>query len=300
MEGEGIEHRTVEVNGIKMHIAEKGDGPVVLFIHGFPELWYSWRHQILSLAAHGYRAVAPDLRGYGDTDAPLDVATYTIMQLVGDLVGLIHSLGQEQVFVVGHDWGALVAWHLCLFRPDLVKAVVNLSVPFIPPNPTHNLIDYWRVIYGDDFYVCRFQLFLICLKPGPLIIPKDKGLLGAFDEKDITLPSWLCEEDINYFTSKFNLTGFTGGFNYYRNLNKNTELTAPWMGAQVKVPAKYIVGDLDLVYHFAGMKDYIHGGGLDGIVPSLEMVVLEGVGHFSHQERPEEISDHIYEFIKRF
>ncbi|KAI5424439.1 hypothetical protein KIW84_030577, partial [Lathyrus oleraceus] len=156
---EGIEHRIVEVNGIKMHVAEKGkEGPVVLFLHGFPELWYSWRHQIAALGSLGYRAVAPDLRGYGDTEAPSSISSYTIFHLVGDIVALIDALGVEQVFLVAHDWGAIIGWNLCLFRPEKVKAYVCLSVPYLPRNPKIKPVDGMRALFGDDYYVCRFQV----------------------------------------------------------------------------------------------------------------------------------------------
>ncbi|KAG0478532.1 hypothetical protein HPP92_013251 [Vanilla planifolia] len=379
MDGVVFEHRTVQVNGISMHLAEKGQGPLVLFPHGFPELWYSWRHQILSLATRGYRAVAPDLRGYGDTDAPPDVSAYTIFHLVGDIVALIDSLGQEnafvvghgwgavlawnlcllrpdrvralvnlsvpfprrnplrrpvdslrahygaehyicrfQVFVVGHDWGAIVAWNLCLFRPDIVRALVNLSVAFTPRNPLRRPLDSLRAFYGADHYICRFQelgeaeaefarlganfilrKFLTYHEPAPLLIPK-KGFGGTPDE-EIILSSWLSNDDINYYTSKFERSGFTGGLNYYRNLNRNWELTASWTGVQIKVPVKFIVGDLDLSYHVKNVKDYIHKGGFKRDVPFLqELVIMEGVGHYINQERPDEISNLIYEFICKF
>ncbi|XP_027127276.1 epoxide hydrolase 3-like isoform X3 [Coffea arabica] len=156
-----IEHKNVSVNGINMHIAELGEGPLVLFLHGFPELWYSWRHQILFLASHGYRAVAPDLRGYGDTTgAPVnDSSKFSPLHIVGDLIALTQAIApdQEKVFVVGHDWGAFIAWHLCLFRPDKVRALVNLSVAFFPRNPSCSLVESLRSAYGDDYYVCRFQ-----------------------------------------------------------------------------------------------------------------------------------------------
>jgi pimeloyl-ACP methyl ester carboxylesterase len=155
---EGIEHRTIKVNGINMHVAEKGQGPVILFLHGFPELWYTWRHQIHALASLGYRAVAPDLRGYGDTDAPADPSSYTYLHVVGDLVALLDAIAADQVFVVGHDWGAIIAWYLCLFRPDRVKALVNLSVAFSPRNPQRKPLEALRAVYGDDYYVCRFQV----------------------------------------------------------------------------------------------------------------------------------------------
>ncbi|KAL5701334.1 hypothetical protein ACHQM5_026680 [Ranunculus cassubicifolius] len=313
---EGIQHRFVEVNGIRMHVAEKGEGPVVLLIHGFPELWYTWRHQIVSLAARGFKAVAPDLRGYGDTDAPKAIESYTCFHLVGDLIALIDSLSVNQVFVVGHDWGALLAWYLCMFRPDRVKALVNLSVPYPRRNPSVRTVEGFRTRFGDDYYMCRFQEpgeveaeisqipvsafmknVLTSRRPGPPIVPKG-GFGFAIDTQ---LPSWLSEDDINYYASKFEQNGFTGPLNYYRNLNRNWELTAPWTGAPVKVPTKFIVGDEDVTYTTPGMKEYLHSDWFKNDVPFLqEMVVLEGVAHFLNQERADEISNHIYEFIKKF
>ena len=144
-----------------MHIASIGTGPVVLLLHGFPELWYSWRHQLLYLSSVGYRAIAPDLRGFGDTDAPESHTVYTPFHIVGDLVGALDELGIEKVFVVGHDWGAIIAWYLCLFRPDRVKALVNLSVHFLRRNPTISFVQGFRIAFGDDFYICRFQVISI-------------------------------------------------------------------------------------------------------------------------------------------
>ncbi|KAI8012439.1 Epoxide hydrolase A [Camellia lanceoleosa] len=303
---EGIEHKTISVNGINMHIAEKGKGPVVLFLHGFPELWYSWRHQILYTAAHGYRAVAPDLRGYGDTTgAPLNDSTkFTALHLIGDIVALLDKIAPDEnkVFVVGHDWGAVLAWYLCLFRPDRVKALVNLSVHYLPRNPTMSLVDVFRGFYGDDHYICRFQKFLTYRDLAPFFFPKGKGF-GDGDSPDtpIILPSWLSEEDVDYYAGKFEKHGFTGGVNYYRALDLNWELMAPWAGCQVKVPVKFIVGDLDLVYNIPGTKEYIHNGGFKKDVPMLdEVVVMEGVAHFLNQEKPDEINKHIVEFINKF
>ncbi|GAB4851309.1 hypothetical protein Ancab_030604 [Ancistrocladus abbreviatus] len=313
---DGIQHRTLIINGINMHIAEKGEGPVVLFIHGFPELWYSWRHQILALSADGYRAVAPDMRGYGDTDAPNESREYTYGHIVGDLVALIDVLGVDRVFLVGHDWGAMVAWYFCLFRPDRVKALVNLSVAFSPRNPKTAPLNAMRAAYGDDYYICRFQVpgeieaeiaeaggaekalrkFFAYRDPGPLFLPKGE----AFKET-VPLPAWLPEEEFAYYLNKFNQTGFTGGLNYYRAINLNWEITAPWTGAQVKVPVKLVVGDLDLSYHMLMAKEYIHSGRMKKDVPFLqEVVILEGVGHFLQQEKADEISKHIYGFIQNF
>ncbi|KAG5084311.1 hypothetical protein AAZX31_19G217900 [Glycine max] len=317
-EMEQIKHRTVEVNGIKMHVAEKGEGPVVLFLHGFPELWYSWRHQILSLSSLGYRAVAPDLRGYGDTEAPPSISSYNCFHIVGDLVALIDSLGVQQVFLVAHDWGAIIGWYLCMFRPDKVKAYVCLSVPLLRRDPNIRTVDGMRALYGDDYYVCRFQKpgemeaqmaevgteyvlknILTTRNPGPPILPK--GRFQFNPEMPNTLPSWLTEEDLAYYVSKFEKTGFTGPLNYYRNFNLNWELTAPWTGGQIKVPVKYITGELDMVYNSLNLKEYIHGGGFKQDVPNLEQVIVQkGVAHFNNQEAAEEIDNYIYDFINKF
>ncbi|XP_050218090.1 uncharacterized protein LOC126668904 [Mercurialis annua] len=320
---DSIEHKDVNVNGISMHVAQTGptNGPVILFIHGFPELWYTWRHQMVALASQGYRAVAPDMRGYGDTDAPEDPRSYTCLHTVGDLIALMDIVApnQDKVFVVGHDWGAIIAWNLCLFRPDRVKALVNMSVSFSPRNPLRKIIPTLRAVYGDDYYMCRFQEvgdiegefaelgtervlkeFLSYRNPGPLFLPKGK----AFSRPDGTspvLPSWFSEEDIHYYTTKFDKTGFTGGLNYYRNLDRNWELTAPWTKAQVNVPVKFVVGDQDLIYNSLGNKDYIQNGGFKKDVPSLEeVVVMEGVAHFLHHEKPDEINKHIFDFFQKF
>ncbi|KAK9725611.1 hypothetical protein RND81_05G157200 [Saponaria officinalis] len=313
----GITHRNLRINGINIHVAEKGDvgAPIVLFLHGFPDLWYSWRHQITALASLGYRAVAPDMRGYGDTDAPTDARSYTYGHIVRDLVGLIDELGADQVFVVAHDWGAMVAWWLSLFRPDRVKAMVNMSVPFSPRNPERKPLDALRAGYGDDYYICRFQvpgeMEAEVAKAGgadkllrkifsyrelkPLFLPK-----GALEDVP-PYPDWMADEEIAYYRDKFTQTGFTGGFNYYRALNLNWELTAPWTKAQVKVPVKFMVGDLDLTYSAPKVQDYINKGGMKKDVPLLQdVVVLQGVGHFLQHEKPDLISRHIYDFIKKF
>ncbi|KAA8549145.1 hypothetical protein F0562_000829 [Nyssa sinensis] len=316
---EKIAHRNISVNGISMHVAEIGEGPPVLFLHGFPELWYSWRHQMLYLSSMGYRAIAPDLRGYGDTDAPASASSYSTLHIVGDLVALLDALALDQVFLVAHDWGAIIAWYFCLFRPDRIKALVNTSVAFQLWNPSIKPLQALRETFGDAYYMCRFQepgeaeegfaqadtakvmkTFFSSRNPSALCLPKGKELGAIFENPLLTVPSWLTEEDVNYYASKFNQTGFTGGLNYYRALDLSWELSAPWRGLQIKVPVKFIVGDLDLTYHMPGVKEYIHNGGFKKDVPNLEVVVMEGVAHFLTQEKPEEISAHIYNFIKKF
>ncbi|KAI5650830.1 hypothetical protein M9H77_36835 [Catharanthus roseus] len=321
---EGINHKTIPVNGIEMHVAEMGTGPVILFLHGFPECWFTWRHQMAFLASHGYRAVAPDLRGYGDTTgAPIDDSTkFTSIHIVGDIVQLLNIINEDKVFVVGHDWGALMAWALCLYRPDKVKALVNMSVPFSPRNPKRKPIETLRAVYGNDYYISRFQEpgdieaefarigtkrvlehFLTYRNPAPLMMPKGNAFGDSADHapNPIVLPSWLSEEEVNFYANKFERSGFTGGINYYRAIDLNWELTAAWTGAQIKVPVKFIIGELDITYNGAGIKDYIHKGGFKKDVPFLEdIVVLKDVGHFLHEEKPHDINKHILQFFHKF
>ncbi|KAI8561697.1 hypothetical protein RHMOL_Rhmol04G0360600 [Rhododendron molle] len=283
----------------------------------------------------------PDLRGFG---APPNAAAYTSLHVVGDLVALLDAVSRrnKKVMLVGHDWGAMIAGAFCLYRPDRIKALVNMSAAFISRNPGRKPVEALRAAYRDDYYVCRNQIVYCnhlisinfmnrtkCLiflhepgeieaefaeigtkrvlrnvftfrNPGPLFLPKGKGF-GDSPDVPIPLPAWLSEEDLDYYTSKYEQSGFTGGLNYYRALDRNWELTAPWTGAQVKVPVKFLVGDLDLTYNSSGTKDYIHKGGFKKDVPFLQgVVVMKGVAHFFHEEKPDEINKHILDFFHKF
>jgi pimeloyl-ACP methyl ester carboxylesterase len=313
-----LPHRTVETNGIQMHIVEAGEGPLVVLLHGFPEGWYSWRHQLPALAAAGYHAVAPDQRGYGRTDRPAEIDRYSMFHLVGDVVGLISALGETSAVVVGHDWGASVAWNTSLFRPDLVRAVAALSVP-LRPRISRPPLDMYRDALGPGFYQLYFQepgvaerelekdvrrtmKAILCGESGdaaqvPDLMVTDGGFLGGLQILD-PLPGWLDETDLDHWTSEFSRTGFAGGLNWYRNINRNWELLAPWSGACVTAPALYVVGDRDDVYQVPGITEFVQG--LKKLVPNLSrMVVLDGCGHWTQQERPAEVSAALLEFLRR-
>ncbi|WP_037894935.1 alpha/beta fold hydrolase [Streptomyces sp. Tu 6176] len=314
-----IEHRVVHVNGIRLHIAEEGEGPLVVLLHGFPESWRSWRHQFGPLVEAGYRVVAPDQRGYGRSDHPADVAAYSILHLVGDVVGLIRELGEEKAYVVGHDWGAPVAWHTALLRPDLVLGVAGLSVP--PPfrgrQPPLVAMEkafggrfYWNYFnrpgvadaeFGRDTRTAlrKFIYWASGDAPGeirqPLVDP-ERGWLAAMPDPG-TLPGWFTESDLDALTESFS-EGFTGALDWYRNLDRNWELTAPWAGAVVTSPALYVYGDRDPVAAFPGTPELIRK--LPGRMPGLLRPPLEltGCGHWTQQERPAEVSAALVDFFR--
>jgi pimeloyl-ACP methyl ester carboxylesterase len=315
-----LTHRFVDVNGVRLHIAEQGQGPLVLLLHGWPESWYSWRHQFGPLVAAGYRVVAPDQRGYARSEQPPDVASYTLLHLVGDVIALIAELGEEQAVVVGHDWGALVAWTAAMLRPDKVRAVAGLSIPpilpggMVPPSIT-------RTQYGEGFYQIYFQQPGVGAsgdnplgrEPRPLVIPDGLGLLDTMPESP-ALPAWLTEEDIQVYAEDFALHGeraFTGAFNWYRNIEYNNELLAPFRGRRIDVPALYVVGDRDMITSLRGpdggssVSDLLRGQGgpgkpLSAVAPQLHgPVVLPGCGHWTQQERPAEVNAALLDLLAR-
>ncbi len=315
-----ITYRFVSTNGIRMHLAEAGSGPLVLLLHGFPEFWYSYRHQLPALADAGYHAVAPDQRGYGQTDRPAEIGKYTQLHLVGDVIGLLDALGEAQAVVVGHDWGAPVAWNTALLRPDRVRGVVGLSVPYLPRGPI-SLLTAMRAILGDGFYMNYFQApgvadaelardvpttirkllysasgdVPLVGKPSQPVVPPGRGLLDLLVEPP-TLPSWLTETDVAFYVEEFRRTGFTGGLNWYRTIDLSWELMAAWHGAPVTTPALYVAGDRDLVVNFPGMKDRIPS--LRAFMPNLtKTVILPGCGHWTQQERPADVNAALLEFL---
>jgi pimeloyl-ACP methyl ester carboxylesterase len=322
----GITHRFVEANGIRMHIAEQGAGPLVVLCHGFPEAWHSWRHQLPALADAGFHAVAPDMRGYGQTDRPREIDQYTLLHLVGDMVGLLHALGEESAVIAGHDWCAPVAWHAALLRADRFRAVIGLSVPFRPRGPvrpTTAMPQTDEAIFYQLYFqepglaetelernvrrsVCR----LLYTASGDVrrddapfahpesvgMVPRDGGLLSAMAEPR-TLPSWLSEADIDFYAGELTRTGFRGGLNWYRNIDRNWELLAPFTGARVTVPALYVAGDRDLVVAFRGMDRLLPN--LTAFVPRLrKTLMIPGCGHWTQQERPGDVNRAMIEFLK--
>ncbi|HEY7488794.1 MAG TPA: alpha/beta hydrolase [Streptosporangiaceae bacterium] len=311
-----IAHRFVDVRGLRMHIAEAGAGPLVVLLHGFPECWYSWRHQLPALAAAGYHAVALDQRGYCRTGGPDEVAAYSIMHLTGDVIALLDALGEERAVVAGHDWGAPVAWHTALFRPDRVRGVAALSVPHRPRTSTPP-VARMRETLGDGFYMVYFQqpdvpeaeferdlpatfrriLYAASGDATPMapIVPEGGGFLDFCPEPD-RLPGWLTADDIATYAAEFEPAGFFGPVNWYRNLDRNWELTAAWHRAPVIPPALFVAGDRDMVAAAPGAKEMI--ASMRDFVPNLrDTVWLPGCGHWTQQERPKEVTAALLDFL---
>jgi pimeloyl-ACP methyl ester carboxylesterase len=320
-------HRTIKTNGIQMHIAEQGSGPLVLLCHGFPESWYSWRHQLKTLSDAGFHVVAPDMRGYGQTDRPDAIDQYTLLHLVGDMVGILDAMGEQSAVIAGHDWGGPVAWYSALLRPDRFRAVIGLSVPYrdrgpvrpttvMPQSDTALFYQLYfqtpgvaeaelerdpktsirRMLYGASGDGPRGVGNAWEAGPNVGMVDRKAGLLGGMSDPE-ELPSWLTIADLDYYASEFTRTGFRGGLNWYRNIDRNWELLAPYTGAKVTVPALYIAGDRDLVVTFPGAEQIL--ANLASTVPQLrKQIMLPGCGHWTQQERATEVNAAMIEFLK--
>jgi pimeloyl-ACP methyl ester carboxylesterase len=310
--------RTVNANGLQMRVATAGEGPLVLLCHGWPEGWRSWRRQIAALADAGYRAAAPDMRGYGGSDAPEAVDAYSIMHLVGDVVGLVEALGETEAVIVGHDWGAVVAWHAALLRPDLFRAVAGMSVPYSPPS-ARSLPEVLRRMGLESFYILYFQeegraekeldldpedslakVYLAASGDAPkgagfAIVPPE-GLLAKAPRPEVQ-PAWLPQGELAEMAADFRRAGFRGGLNWYRNMDRNRDLLAPWRGQPIRQPSLFVAGARDAVIRFPGSA-----GAMDAFpqtLPGLRgSVLVEGAGHWVQQERPIEVNEALLAFLR--
>ncbi|HEX5068561.1 MAG TPA: alpha/beta hydrolase, partial [Myxococcota bacterium] len=281
-------------------------------------------HQLTALAAAGYHAVAPDMRGYGRTSAPAPIDAYTMMHLVGDMTGLVSALGEKRAVIVGHDWGSLVAWNAALLRPDIFRAVCGMSVPFLPRLPIRPLAMMKAMAGERFFYILYFQepgkaeaeldpraremmrgmLYTASgsIDPAKLRraaeLPKSAKFLDAMTQPE-KLPDWLREEDLEVYVAEFERTGFRGGLNWYRNFDRNWELLAPFSDRRITVPALFVGGLRDAV---------VTGPELSGEGPAVKMlgsfcddlrakVLIEGAGHWNQQEAPEQTNTALLEFL---
>lgn len=320
----GVTLKTTKANNIHMRYAEAGSGPLVLFAHGWPESWYSWRHQLQAVSAAGFRCVAPDMRGYGGTEAPEPIDQYTLFHLVGDMAELVKVVsekngGETKAIIVGHDWGAPVAWHAALWRPDLFTAVCAMSVPYAPPGYV-DILSALEKLGINDFYLQYFQkpgvpeaelqqdirgaLRRLYFTASGDLVEKDKGfgrlpggtLLGNTADP-AKLPAWLSEADLDYYTGEFSRAGFRGGLNWYRNLRRNWEFAGPWRGQPIRQPSLFIAGSRDGVLRFPAAKAQMDA--YPTTLPGLRgSHILEGAGHWVQQEQPAEVNKLLIDFLK--
>tara|TARA_R110002072_G_scaffold64_8_gene403 strand:+ start:6392 stop:7345 length:954 start_codon:yes stop_codon:yes gene_type:complete len=310
-----IESRRIATNGIELKIAEQGEGPLVLLLHGFPESWYSWRHQFEPIANAGFKCVAPDMRGYGDSDAPGDIAAYNQIEVVNDIAGLIPALGYKTAIVIGHDWGAPTAWSCAKDHPELFTAVGALSVPFSPRSETPPLETLQAIFKGMFFYQLYFQ------EPGiaeaefekDIEVSLRKFLYLASGEADLTglapkgpdsdllseipdpgkLADWCSPADLAYYVKQFKKSGFRGPLNYYRNHNETWAMTEN-MPKTIEQPAMFMAGDRDGVIMMAAealkaMPNHVKDLRINELIP--------GAGHWTQQEAPEAVNKGILKFL---
>ena len=318
--------RLIKTAGLTQQVLEAGpdDGsaPLVLFIHGFPELSLSWRAQVEAFAAAGYHAVAPDMRGYGGTDKPADTSAYSILNLVGDMVDLVHALGKTECIVVGHDWGAPIAWHCALLRPDLFRAVAGLSVPFQPRRasgpPTVAMAAISKRAGLGDLYISRFQAPEAhhefdsdparALRKGFYAYdgatPDRRQSTGFLDEgvsflsvvpDDADLPPWMSDAHFADYTAAFAAGGFKAPIDWYRCLDLNWSLTAFIQEARIRQPSLFIVGERDPVRHYAGAHEATLK---DWLIDLRGQHVLADAGHWLQQERPDQVNDLLLAFAR--
>ncbi|KAH6773724.1 hypothetical protein C2S51_012128 [Perilla frutescens var. frutescens] len=305
-----IQHKFLQVNGLKIHTAEIGgeSSPAVVFLHGFPEIWYSWRHQMIGVAEAGFRAIAPDYRGYGLSDPPPEPDKATYSDLMGDLLSLLDALSIQKAFLVSKDFGARVAYLFALFHPERVCGVVTMGIPYLPPTPV-NFLDH----LPEGFYIARWQ------KPG-----RAEADFGRFDNKTVVrniyilfsrseipianekqeimdmvdsstpLPPWFTEEDLENYGSLYQNSGFQTALKVpYRSMSEVFNVT----NDKVEVPALLIMGEKDYFFKFPGMEDYIKNEQTKAFVPKLETVYVPEGSHFVQEQFPQLVNHLILNFL---
>jgi pimeloyl-ACP methyl ester carboxylesterase len=307
----------IKTNGVTLRTVVEGNGPLIILLHGWPQCWYLWRHQIDPIVAAGFQVAVPDQRGYGGSDRPAPIEAFDIVELSDDVAGIATALGHQRFIVVGHDWGAPVAWHTALLHRERVRAVVGMSVPYArgkvgTTTRQENFGDnFWYTVYFQKPGVAEAELEADIRKSLRMIYFSVSGdapegiwfklkpasakfLDGLIDPP--SLPSWLTAEDLDYYVSQYELSGFRGPINWYRNIDRNVEITPQLENVKIEQPAFFIAGKKDLVLSFAG------GGlvaGMDRWVPGLKgKVIVDGAGHWVQVERPAQVNEALIGFLK--
>ncbi len=318
---QGVSCRTIETNRIRMRLWEMGEtGPVVLLVHGWPESWYSWRHQISAIAESGYRVVIPEMRGYGKTEAPDEVESYDIVNLAADMTGVLDTLGVEKANIIGHDWGAIVAANTVLLHPNRFSSLVLMSVPYTG-RPDQSPLESMKAKFGDNFFYILYHnkaggiaeaeydadprgiLSRLYLSPNsprkPRMLTHQHHTAGGWiprlgAAKD--LPEWLNDDELDYYVAQFTESGFRGGINYYRNIDRNWRITEHIKNSKIEIPTLFIAGAKDVV--IGGLSDVELTEMMIGTIPRLtRVVILPEMGHWIQQEAPTETNAAVVEFL---
>ncbi|KAF3634597.1 hypothetical protein T459_05676 [Capsicum annuum] len=309
---EGIEHKYVEVNGLKLHVAETGNGnsPVVVFLHGFPEIWYSWRHQMIAVARAGYRAIAPDFRGYGLSGQPPQPEKTTFLDLTNDILALLDALNISKVFLIGKDFGSFIVSQFVNLYEEKVSGFIVMGVPFLPPKPLQ-----FKQGIPEGFYISRFaepgraeadfgrldaktvvRNIYILFSRSELPIANENQEIMDIVQPSTPLPPWFSEEDLTAYGALYENSGFRTAMQVpYRSLHEELNITDP----TVHVPALFIKGEKDYFLKFPGIEDYISGGLLKSLVPNLQIVNLPEGTHFVQEQLPDEVNPLVLEFLNK-
>ncbi|MGD9332369.1 MAG: alpha/beta hydrolase [Desulfobacterales bacterium] len=308
-------------NGINVRAAVEGEGPLVIMVHGWPELWYSWRHQIRPVAQAGFKVVAPDVRGYGGSDQPDPVAAYDMIEMTADVVGLIDALGEDQAILVGHDWGAPICWNTAALHPERVAAVAGLSVPYFQRGAV-SAIELWKQLYeGKFFYQLYFQeegvaeaeleadvrttlRKIYYLASGDLTVADSQALLTKGPEDPFLdglrdpdpFPAWLTEADLDYFVEAFTGSGFRGSLNRYRAQQRDWEILPQLSELTVDQPSCFIAGALDFVRFFVPGLDLFDNPG-QHCTDFRGANLIDGKGHWIQQEAPVQVNRALLNFL---
>jgi pimeloyl-ACP methyl ester carboxylesterase len=320
---DAFNHCFAELNGIRMHYIDEGQGPLVILLHGFPYLWYMWRRQIVALVDAGYRVVVPDQRGFGQTDRPDSIEAYDMSQSVGDMVGLMAALGETSAVIIGHDLGAWVAQAAAMLRPDLFRGLAMLNTPVPPRGKVKPTVGLQAMAKGRVYHHLYFQQLdkpdrelasdprktlssvfysisgsAVGAERWRLFVEAGEPILNAFTEPKGDFPSWLSARSLDYYVAEYTRTGFTGALNYYRCRDRNWEITAFLDGAVVSQPSLFIGGAADPSLEpveIRGLYDQ-----MDAYLPALrKKVLLPGVGHSAAEESPDQVNELLLEFLEQ-
>ncbi|KAL8032661.1 hypothetical protein ABFX02_13G110700 [Erythranthe guttata] len=310
---EEIEHKYVELNGLKLHVAEIGNrtSPAVVFLHGFPEVWYSWRHQMIAVAKAGFRAIAPDYRGYGLSDPPPEPEKAKFSDFIADLLALLDALTLSKVFLIGKDFGSRIAYLFTLLHSTRVSGIITLGVPFAPPSrhtvlknlPEGSYISRWQVRGRAESDFSRFDcktvlrnIYILFARNEVPTAQQNQEIMDLVDPSTDSLPHWFTEQDLAEYASLYEKSGFRTALQVpYRSLDEEFDI----VNRKVEVPALVVVGGKDYSLKFPGIEEYIRSGRAKAYVPNYETEHLPEGSHFMQEQLPDQVNQLILGFLSR-